>query len=225
MELNDQFRDAYFGSSEEREKFSASHQERRRDVEKSEMTHLRYIAICEWERSWTGIIGNTLKEPLMHGMVFQYFTLEADKAITVQTYTLIYLPLLIMIYRCLYRSNQPWPFSSITKCETIPVNAQFRTYQPRSDLLIMKSSLPRLLIEVNSKPQTKYPEDLIRMLLAGASTVRFANAFLDTFKEEKDFVLFAIYVWDNGRVTRFTLFQEQGKSEVCWTLYITKLAG
>ena len=63
------------------------------------------------------------------------------------------------------------------------------------------------------------------MLLAGASTVRFANTFLDTFKEEKDFVLFAIYVWDNGRVTRFTLFQEQGKSEVCWTLYITKLAG
>ena len=152
-------------------------------------------------------------------------TLEADKVITVQTYALIYLPLLIMIYRCLYRSNQPWPFSFITKCETIPVNAQFRTYQPRSDLLIMKSSLPRLLIEVNSKPQTNHPEDLIRMLLAGASTVRFANAFLDTFKEEKDFVLFAIYVWDNGRVTRFTLFQEQGKSEVCWTLYITKLAG
>jgi len=56
------------------------------------------------------------------------------------------------------------------------------------------------------------------MLLTGAAVVRFANKFLDTFKKKKDFVLFAMYIWDSGKVTRYTLFQEPEESSVCWTL-------
>jgi hypothetical protein len=62
------------------------------------------------------------------------------------------------------------------------------------------------------------------MLLQGAAIVRFANKFLDKFMEDESFVLFAIYVWDHGEATRYSLFQQSNNSEVCWTLYITKLA-
>jgi hypothetical protein len=55
--------------------------------------------------------------------------------ITVLTYTLTNLPLLVMIYRRLYRNDQSWPFNLITKCETITVNEQLRKFQPSSDLL------------------------------------------------------------------------------------------
>ena len=67
------------------------------------------------------------------------------------------------------------------------------------------------------------PEDLIRMLLTGAAVVRFANGFLDTFMKNKDFVLFAMYIWSNGKVTRFSLFQEPNKQKVC-LMYVTKVA-
>jgi len=60
------------------------------------------------------------------------------------------------------------------------------------------------------------PEDLIRMLLLGAAIVRFANRFLETFMTNEDFVLFAIYIWDNGEVTRYSLFQEPNNPEVCY---------
>jgi hypothetical protein len=63
------------------------------------------------------------------------------------------------------------------------------------------------------------------MLLTGAAIVRFANAFLDRFKANKNFVLCAIYIWVNGQVTRFLLFQELNNPAVCWTSSITKLAG
>jgi hypothetical protein len=66
-------------------------------------------------------------------------------------------------------------------------------------------------VVINSNPKKELPDDLIRMLLEGAVIVRFANKFLDTFMAQKDFVLFAIYVWDNGQVTRYSLFQELDK--------------
>jgi hypothetical protein len=87
-------------------------------------------------------------------------------------------------------------------------------------------------VEVNSEPEqerlkstrTRF-ESLVRMLLSGATVVRFANKFLDRFMAAKDFVLFAIYIWDDGRVTRYSLYQEPNNPEVCWTLYMTRLAG
>jgi len=51
------------------------------------------------------------------------------------------------------------------------------------------------------------------MLTTGAFIVRFANHFLSAFCQEKNFVLCAIYIWDNGTATRYTLFQQQLKND------------
>jgi hypothetical protein len=124
------------------------------------------------------------------------------------------------IYRHLYRSNQRWPFTLIMKRPS-GREGELRKFNPRSDFLVSKSDLPRLLVEVNSKPrQGGWPEDLIRMLLCGAVVVRLANRFLDKFIEEKNFVLFAMYIWDDGKVTRYSLFQKLDESKVWWTWYI-----
>jgi len=109
------------------------------------------------------------------------------------------------------------------KDPTSNVNEQLRTYRPSSDFMVFKSNLPRLLVEVNSNPKTEWPEDLVRMLLTGAAVVRFANKFLERFAGK--FVLFAIYIWDNGDVTRYSLFQEPNDKKVRWTSYISKLSG
>jgi hypothetical protein len=45
------------------------------------------------------------------------------------------------------------------------------------------------------------------MLTTGAFIVRFANRFLKPFCDEKNFVLCAIFIWDNGNATRYSLFQ------------------
>jgi len=194
-----------------------------------EVTHLAYIACGgDWEQFWEGELGKTLKEPSMNVIFFHYFVLIALRmggTITVLTYALTCLPALITIYRRLYRSNQSWPFNLIMKCEAIrKENEQLRKFQPRNDLLVSKLTLPRLLVEVNSKPKKEWPEDLVRMLLTGAAVVRFANRDLDRFMVDKNFVLFAIYIWDNGKVYCYSMFQEPNSPEVCWTLYTTKLA-
>ncbi|KAI0252351.1 hypothetical protein BJV78DRAFT_1281706 [Lactifluus subvellereus] len=90
------------------------------------------------------------------------------------------------------------------------IKDQHRLYNPRSDVLILQSALPRPLVEVDSSETKEWPPDLIRMLLhlQEAAIVRFANTFLDAFKE-KDFVLVAICIWDNGKAARYTPFQKQ----------------
>jgi hypothetical protein len=161
----------------------------------------------------------------MNAICFHDFVFPKSGTTTVLTYALTYLPPLITIYRRLHKGKQPWPFDLIMKCDHEDEKEQLRKYRPRSDLLVFKSNIPRLLVEVNSKPGTHRPEDLVRMLLTGAAIVRFANGFLDRFKATKNFVLCAIYVWENGRVTRYSLFQELNNPAVCWTSYITKFAG
>jgi len=47
------------------------------------------------------------------------------------------------------------------------------------------------------------------MLTTGAFIVRFANKFVSAFSQEKSFVLCAIFIWDNGGATRYTLYQQQ----------------
>jgi hypothetical protein len=120
------------------------------------------------------------------------------------------------IYRRLYRSNQSWPFDLIMRCED--ENKRLRKFRPRNSLLVSKSSLPRLLVEVNSKPrEDDRPEDLVQILLTGAAIVRFANGFLGRFMVANNFVLFVMYISDHGKVSRFSLFQEPNRPEVCWT--------
>ena len=60
--------------------------------------------------------------------------------------------------------------------------------------------------------------DLVRMLATGAFIVRFANQFLGAFRQEKNFVLCTMFLWDNGYAARFTLFQQQNDEAVCYAL-------
>jgi hypothetical protein len=95
---------------------------------------------------------------------------------------------------------------------------EFRKYKPRSDYLISISSLPRLLVEVNSTQAASSPTDEIRMLTTGAYIVRLANSVVPAFKQEKNFVLCAIFVWDNGEASRYVLFQQIDDDRVCCVL-------
>jgi hypothetical protein len=99
-----------------------------------------------------------------------------------------------------------------------------RMYQPWSDFLVAKSTLPRLLVEVTATT-VDWPEDRIWMLLSGASIVRFANKFLKPFQEGKKFVLVAIFIRHNGEAFRHILFQRANDPSVCCTFYISKLVG
>jgi hypothetical protein len=98
-------------------------------------------------------------------------------------------------------------------------------YKPCSDFLISKSKLPRLIVEINSTSIKHQPPDLIRMLLSGAAVVPFANNFLKAFKEQKNFVLCAVFIYDDGGATRFILFQQQDNPAVCCVLYTNELVG
>ena len=91
----------------------------------------------------------SLKEPSMNAIFFGYFASLAG-------------------------GNQSRPFSVFMRNNNRDEGA-LRQYQPRSDLMVLKSDLPRLLVQVNSKPKKEWPEDLIRMLLTGAAVVRFCE--------------------------------------------------
>jgi hypothetical protein len=51
--------------------------------------------------------------------------------------------------------------------------------------------------------------DLIRMMLQGASVVRFANSKLDAYKEKKNFVFVAIYIDSSRKADRYLLYQDE----------------
>jgi len=99
------------------------------------------------------------------------------------------------------------------ECEGAKPDEHSRKYRPRSDFLISHSSLPRLLVEVTSTPGIEWPKDLIRMFTTGAFIARFANKFVGSFSQEKNFVLCAIFLWDTGIATRYTLFQQQNPND------------
>ena len=113
----------------------------------------------------------------------------------------------------------------VQRADNVP-NDELRVYKPRSHFLVVKSTLPRLLVEVNSNfTTTDWPEDRIWMLLSGASIVRFTNKFLKPFQEDKKFVLVAIFIRQNGEAIRHTLFQCANVPSVSCTFYTSKLVG
>jgi len=119
------------------------------------------------------------------------------------------------------------PLQLIVQCAANVPNDDLRVYNPRSDFLLAKSTLPRLLVEVNCTGMgIDWPEDLIRMLLSGASIVRFTNKFLKPFREHKKFILVAIFIRNTGEANRYNLFQlENDKKSVCCTFCTNKLMG
>jgi hypothetical protein len=108
-----------------------------------------------------------------------------------------------------------------------PAHERLRNYTPRSDFLIATSTLPRLLVEVNSTKMKDWPPDLIRMLLSGASVVRFTNDFLEEFRTKKQFVLVAIFIEQDGEATRYLLYQLKNDRDkvVCCAFNTSKLMG
>lgn len=87
----------------------------------------------------------------------------------------------------------------------------------------MKFGLPRVAVEVNSNPPDKPAVDLHRLMLQGASVVRFANT-LDAYKNEKNFVFVAVFVDNTGLTDRYVLFQRVGSRKVrALSLYIFKV--
>jgi hypothetical protein len=102
--------------------------------------------------------------------------------------------------------------------EDVELDESLRQFKPQPDLQISISKLPRLLVEVNSTLESTSPMDLVRMLVTGAFVVRFANKFVGAFCEKKNFVLCAIFMWDNGSATRYILFQKDDNEKVCCDL-------
>ncbi len=72
-----------------------------------------------------------------------------------------------------------------------------------------------------------WPPDLIRMLLLGASVVRFSNEFLEPFRRNKQFVLVAIFIQDDGQATRYILYQLENDPDqaVCCAFNTKKTHG
>ena len=101
------------------------------------------------------------------------------------------------------RDLEPWPFQLL-----VQVAGQYHTYNSESDFLVLRSNIPRLAVEVESHPQTGPLVRFFRLVLQGASIVRFANAKLDAYKKEKNFVFVAIIISATGLVERYLLYQD-----------------
>ena len=95
----------------------------------------------------------------------------------------------------------------------VPERGYF-TYRPKSDFLVLKWGLPRMAVEVNSFPPGKAPLDFYRMMLQGAFIVRFANKFLDAYKEKKNFFFVTIFISGNGEAVRRILYQKMDSQVV-----------
>jgi hypothetical protein len=63
-------------------------------------------------------------------------------------------------------------------------------------------------VEAEPHPQTGFRVRFFRLILQGASIVRFANATLDAYKKEKNFVFVAIIISATGLVERYLLYQD-----------------
>lgn len=133
---------------------------------------------------------------------------------------LAYFLSLIAIYHG-FCSNKDWPLCVVVKRnngedgEEDGEDGELRKYKPRNDYQILIPFLPGLLVEVNSTQEVSWPMDLIRMLTTGAYIVRLANKVIPAFREERNFVLCAIFIWDDGDLRRHVLFQQPNDDRVC----------
>ncbi|KAH9165865.1 hypothetical protein EDB89DRAFT_2076393 [Lactarius sanguifluus] len=107
--------------------------------------------------------------------------------------------------------QESWPFSLITQV----ASGDLYTYRPRSDFLVLRFGLPRVAVEVNSNPPDRPTVDLYRLMLQAASVVRFANSFINVYKQKKSFVFVAIFISHTGLADRYLLYQ-RGDSRMVW---------
>jgi len=105
------------------------------------------------------------------------------------------------------RGTEPWPFRLV-----VQVADAYHTYRPKSDFLLLMNLLPCLIVEANSTSSGP-PQDRYRMLIQGASIVRFANSFVKAYSTDNSFILVAVFVNDNGEADRYLLFQSEDGDE------------
>ncbi|KAH8979252.1 hypothetical protein EDB92DRAFT_2118863 [Lactarius akahatsu] len=104
--------------------------------------------------------------------------------------------------------QESWPFTLVIK-----VDGVYHKYRPKSDFLILKFDLPRMAVEANASSSERPAVDHHRLMLQGASVVRFANT-LDTYKNEKNFVFVAIFISGAGQADRYVLYQKKDSDNV-----------
>jgi hypothetical protein len=88
---------------------------------------------------------------------------------------------------------------------------EIRVWRPKSDFLLHKDGLPRLLVQIQSQEGTTNAvglPDENSMLLQGSHLVRFANRFVDQFKSDKSFVVVAYYIYEHGNLSRYIIFEK-----------------
>ena len=87
----------------------------------------------------------------------------------------------------------------------------------QSNFHVFKYGLPRVAVVVDPPPlEDELAEGLPsnRLLLQGASVVRFANTYLDEYKGKRNFVFTAISIDHIGEACRFILYQTGRYDEV-----------
>ena len=157
----------------------------------------------------------------MTGIFFHYFALHEGKTITARTYALTCLHPLVAIYRRPCRSNWPWPFKLITKCETVRVRINSTSF----NLVVTFSSRNQIFLDSSWKSTRNYNQAACGSCSDACDGCRRCSLCKDRFMADKNFVLCAMYIWDTGKVTRYPLFPDSYNPEVYWTLFITNLGG
>ena len=179
-------------------------------ADRDEVSHIVYL--INLDEKIYGLLHGTPPKPfeenhacwLYFFHVMGYFESAANKTVAYMYESMCLYPSgeLIFIVR-----GMQWPFPLVVK-----VLDTACTYTPQSDFFVTKDLLPRLLIEVNSTSPDEPPEDLHRMLVQGASVVRFANHFIDAYSADKKFTLVTVFIRADGVADRYILFQSHSPS-------------
>jgi hypothetical protein len=93
--------------------------------------------------------------------------------------------------------RQPWPIPVVIEAD----RRDLYQYTPSSDFSVTMRGFPVLILEVCSDPAKMLDKN--RMQLQASCLVRLGNALC----KEQHFVVRAIYLNDNYRVTEYTFFQ------------------
>ncbi|RXW11982.1 hypothetical protein EST38_g13872 [Candolleomyces aberdarensis] len=106
-------------------------------------------------------------------------------------------------------SQYSWPFNFF-----IQADQNLYSYRPKSDFTFAQGRLFRFIAEVQSQPSK---EDKIRMLLQAACIVKFANKFLEKYKETRGFLLVTAYINKSGVVEQSIVYQDEQDGKVKYT--------
>ncbi|KAF4568189.1 hypothetical protein EYR40_010410 [Pleurotus pulmonarius] len=171
-----------------------------RDAKLQEVLHIDSLTSMPWQSMWQRSI-SPLTEPLANAMYFSPFILTCINNPQSEVTATLYVWLSFLAFT---------PKLKLALTEALPIGLS-RLLQGKFWPLGAQNSA-----QVHSTPSSTdpWPHELVRMLLCGASVVRFANGFIDPFKQQKNFVLAAIYIGQTGIVQWHTLYQNSNQTKV-----------